>query len=72
MITSLDVYGNDFTLNFDTIAGKTYVIEYKDSLEESMWQVLQSITGDGSLKTISQPLSAAFKRFFRLSVRDNQ
>ena len=59
---------NLFQFSFDTIPGKTYHVEFTDSLDNPDWQPLQSITGDGSAKNITCPISSPGQRFFRLHV----
>lgn len=61
---------NDFAFSFGTLAGKIYVIEYADSIEVPDWQILQSVTGDGTLKTLTNSVLANPQRFFRLRVTD--
>jgi len=60
--------GDDFTFSFDTIPGLTYSVQYKDDLNAAAWQVLQAVSGDGMIKTITNSLSRPSQRFIRLSV----
>ena len=60
--------GDDFLFSFDTVAGLTYVVQYKDDLNYTNWQVLQTVSGDGTMKTITNSLSTPSQRFYRLSV----
>jgi len=69
LILSPTVSGDDFTFTFETIAGKTYVIEFKDSIDDAAWQTLQTVPGDGNAVTITNSTSAASQRFFRLNVQ---
>jgi PKD repeat protein len=59
---------NQFQFSFDTIVGKTYNVEFTDSLDSPVWQSLQLILGDGSPKSVTNSTSAAEQRFFRLRV----
>jgi hypothetical protein len=61
--------GTDFVFSFQTIAAKTYTVQYKDSLEEPNWQTLQTVPGDGTLKTITNSTASPALRFYRLSVQ---
>jgi hypothetical protein len=61
--------GDDFTFTFETVLGKTYLIEFKDSVGDSSWQTLQSVPGDGISKTITNSISTTSQRFFRLNVQ---
>jgi len=53
-----------FTLAFPTVIGKTYVVEYADSLNSASWTALAPIQGDGIEKAVNQPIVA--RRFYRV------
>lgn len=54
------------TLRWPTISGKTYVIEYRDSLSSADWQPLTSrATGNGNEMTFTAD-SASAPRFYRV------
>jgi hypothetical protein len=62
-------YANgQFRFRFDSQAGATHVVEYKDRLSDAQWQTGQSIAGDGTRKEASIS-SAGGQRYFRLSNR---
>ena len=48
--------------------GKTYEVQYKDALDAALWQTLQVVPGDGSLKTITNLTTTPAERYYRLSV----
>ena len=48
-----------------TEAGQTYTVEYADTLPSGNWQTLTTITGDGTIMTVSDPASLA-SRFYRV------
>ena len=48
-----------------TEAGQTYTVEYADTLPSSNWQTLATLTGDGTLQTVSDPASQP-SRFYRV------
>jgi hypothetical protein len=56
---------NNFIFSFASVAGRTYVIQYKESLEGGNWQFLQNVSGDGTTKTVSDPFGPT-QRFYRL------
>jgi len=57
--------GNQFRWSFDTEAGRTYDVQYKDNFNNAAWLPLQTITGDGSPKSFSvSPIQGA--RFFQV------
>jgi hypothetical protein len=58
--------GNNFILWIQTEPGKTYVVQYTDSLAALNWQNLPSITGDGTVKTVTNSVPGITQRFYRL------
>jgi len=58
--------GNNFLLSFQTERGKTYKVTYTDSLTSPSWQTLTSVSGDGSLKTVTNSAPNVAQRFYRL------
>ena len=63
------VIGGNLTFSLQTAGGHTYTLEYKNSLTDSTWTTLQTFNGDGSIKTITNALSAAPQRFYRVGVQ---
>jgi PKD repeat protein len=61
--------GIDFILSFESVAGKTYDVEYKGALTDSSWQFLQSISGDGSTIRITNSPATSGERYFRLKTQ---
>jgi len=58
------------SLVFRTGKGKTYIVEYADSLSEAtVWRVLGEVTGDGSEKVVKDPNVSDHQRFYRVRVR---
>jgi len=47
--------GNAFTFSFNSATGLTYLVQYSDSLTDPVWQTLQSVAGDDSVKTVAVP-----------------
>jgi hypothetical protein len=68
-IVSPILAGTNFSFSFQTVSGKTYVVQYENVLSNGGWSNLQSVPGDGSLKTFLTPISAAPQRFFRILVQ---
>lgn len=62
--------GNDMTLGFPTVLGKTYRLERSDTLQNGSWQtVLNNIAGTGGTVQIIDPDGAAQpNRFYRIVV----
>ena len=58
--------GNGFLLSFQTEPGKTYKVNYADSLTAPNWQTLFNVPGDGSVKTVTNSAPGVAQRFYRL------
>ncbi len=69
-ITNLGSDATTLQLTFPTIAGKLYQAESKVALSDATWSAgsLPSLTGDGSVRTLTVPKSAG--AFFHLHVSD--
>jgi len=60
--------GSQFRWSFATETGRTYDVQFNDDLNTSNWPVLQTINGDGSMKSFTvSPGQGA--RFFRVARR---
>jgi len=58
--------GGDFTFSFETISEMTYAVEFKDSLDDPGWQLLRTLSGDGTLQVITNSATLSGQRFFRV------
>ena len=61
--------GDNFVLSFSTTTGFNYVVQFKNLLNDPAWQSLQTFPGDGTVKTVSNSVSSASQRLYRLSVQ---
>jgi hypothetical protein len=68
-LRSSDMNSATFMLTIPTEMGPTYVLEYKDSLEDTSWQVLTLITGTGLPVPLSDNGLTNAARFYRVQVR---
>ncbi len=66
------VAGGKFSVQVQTMAGLPNVIQYKNTLTEKNWSVLTTFTGDGGLRTITDPSPLSGARFYRMLVQVNQ
>ena len=58
--------GNEaIAFSFASAAGQPYHVEYKGSLNVSNWQTVETIIGDGTVKSFTNDLTTT-NRFFRL------
>jgi hypothetical protein len=61
--------GNQFVLNWPTIAGQTYQLQYKDNLIAGTWILLGGpFIGTGNLIIATNNSGASSQRFFRLEI----
>lgn len=60
--------GNTFILSFATEAGKTYTLQYTDSLSNPTWQSLPNVVSDGAVKFITNSAPNVPQRFYRVRV----
>ncbi len=58
--------GGNFTLSFETTAGKTYLVEYTVSLSAPNWQPLPNVSGDGTVKTVTDAVAGGGQRYYRI------
>jgi PKD repeat protein len=59
---------SEFDFSFETFAGFTYTIQYKNLLTDPVWQTLQTLPGDGSTKFITNSVASPDQRLYRLLV----
>jgi len=62
------ISGGDVVLSFPTQSGRTYKVWGKNNLPDASWLPLGTLSGDGSMKTWSEPATQAH-RFYRLEVQ---
>jgi len=66
-MVSANILGGGLTLNWQTVFGQSYLIEYKNNLTDPAWTVLGSpIAGTGGLLSVSNNVSLSTQRFFRI------
>jgi hypothetical protein len=58
--------GANLVVPFQTELGKTYVVEYTDTLAPPTWQRLPGVTGNGAVETVTNSAPGVAQRFFRL------
>ena len=67
---ALSTTGATLTLTFPSVTGRTYTLEYSDTLAPGSWILsgLPAVAGDGSVKIFTLPHSSPARRFFRIRV----
>jgi hypothetical protein len=67
-LSASPITSSAFGVGVPTVIGKTYILEYTDSLPTSQWTPLPGVAGDGSIKILSDPSPKTQQRFYRLKV----
>lgn len=57
--------GNNFSFGIQTLNGRTYVVEFADTLVNPTWTPLPNVAGDGTLKTVTDSAPGVPQRFYR-------
>jgi len=58
--------GNNFIFTFQTEPGKSYTVEHTDTFVNPNWQSLPIITGDGTVKAVTNSIPGVAQEFYRL------
>ena len=72
VIVNARLQGQLFAFSINTVSNRTYIIQFKTNLTDSVWQTLQTFIGTGTLQDISTPfpwLEPGEHRFFRFVVQ---
>lgn len=71
LTASLSTSGNTVTISFDTIPGRTYRVDYKNSLNDEMWTPLApAAPAAGSTVMIMDDMTGRPHRFYRIEQTD--
>jgi hypothetical protein len=60
--------GTSFSFGFYAVKSVEYAAEYKNSVDDPSWQLLQSTTGAGSYLTVTDPGPIQSARFYRVRI----
>ena len=61
--------GTTFSVSAATETGKTYLLEYKNALNDTTWIALPGVPGDGTVKALTDPSATVPRRFYRVEVQ---
>jgi hypothetical protein len=59
-------HAGQFSVLVQTVSGKDYSLEYKNSLDDSGWTALPSVHGNGTLQILTDPSATVGHRFYRV------
>jgi hypothetical protein len=68
-LTVISYSGGTFSFSFPSQNNCVYLIQYKDTVTASEWTTLQSVTGDGAVKTVEDTTAPASSRFYQVKVQ---
>ncbi len=66
VITAISVADDVASLSFTTDAGRSYQVEFKDSLNDAAWNPLTNLTGNGEVMSVSDETTTSDSRFYRV------
>jgi uncharacterized delta-60 repeat protein len=58
-----------FKVSVATLVGKSYNLEFKNALADSMWTSLPAVIGDGTVKTLIDGSATVAQRFYRVELQ---
>lgn len=57
--------GSNTVISFPTQVGFSYLVVYKDNLQDAYWKLLNIVTGDGTTKTVTDTINKP-QRFYKV------
>lgn len=57
---------NGFTLSLPSQSGRVYVLQYENSLEDTNWNSLPLVPGNGGMLMLTDPFPTNLQRFYRV------
>jgi T5SS/PEP-CTERM-associated repeat protein len=70
LIGALSRQGSVVTVNFSTVNGASHTLEFKNSLNDSVWNaILPAIVGNGAVTNAMDPNATNATRFYRIHVQ---
>jgi len=58
--------GNNFIVSIQTELGKTYIVQYTDTLAPPSWQNLPGVAGNGGVELVTNSAPGVPQRYYRL------
>jgi hypothetical protein len=65
-LTNPRLNSNNFSVSLASQTGVTYVLECKDSLADSSWTPISTVTGTGSQLTLTNNAASSSRRLYRV------
>jgi hypothetical protein len=61
--------GNVFSVSLASQSGRTYTLQYKNSLANSTWTALSPVSGNGNTIVLTDPSASGSQRYYRVSAQ---
>ena len=59
--------GGNVVISFPTQAGSSYRAFYRTNLMTGNWTLLNTVLGDGTVKSVNDPIGASNQRFYKVT-----
>ena len=59
--------GNNINISFPTVAGSNYRVFYRTDLTTGNWTLLNTVLGDGTVKSVTDSSSGGNQRFYKVT-----
>jgi hypothetical protein len=59
--------GSNVAVSFPTLAGANYRVYYRTNLSTGNWTLLNTVLGDGTVKSVSDSSAASNQRFYKVT-----
>lgn len=66
VIAAASFTGQIFSAAVPTLAGRSYLLEFKTSLDQTNWTALPAVAGNGTILWLSDPAATNAQRFYRV------
>jgi hypothetical protein len=69
-LVNVSILGSGLLLNWQTVLGQSYQVEYKNNLTDPAWTVLGGpISGTGGFISVTNNATLSTQRFFRITAQ---
>src|SRR5207237_3239490 len=58
-----------FSMKVQSVRGRSYFLEFKNSLSDASWQMVPPVPGDGTVRTLIDPAAKNEQRFYQVRIQ---
>jgi hypothetical protein len=69
LVTTPGYANGAFRLSVPTEKGRSYILEFTDTLAPAKWTALPAVVGDGTVTVLVDPAATDQQRFYRVHVQ---